>query len=148
MNSDNLKYVLRQFVERKLPVPRPREMVLPLGSGKVAALTGVRRSGKTFLFFDTIRRLVEKGVDRRSIVYLNFEDDRLHPIAADELDLVLRCLRELYPKVHGEKVYVFLDEVQNVPGWERWVRRIQDSECEVAPERRSVLLIAMRGVPG
>lgn len=50
MNSDSLKYVLRQFAERTLPVSRPRELVLPTGSGKVVGLAGVRRSGKTFLF--------------------------------------------------------------------------------------------------
>ena len=128
MNSDNLKYVLRQFVERTLPVSRPRELVLPMGSGKVVGLAGVRRSGKTFLFFDTIRRLTEQGVDRRCIVYLNFEDDRLNPIRAEELDLVLRCLQELYPETLNQRVFLFLDEVQNVSGWERWVRRIQDTE--------------------
>lgn len=128
MNSDNLKYVLRQFVDRTLPVCRPRELVLPRGTGKVVGLAGPRRCGKTFLFFDTIRRLVEQGVDRRRIVYLNFEDDRLHPLAAQELDLVLRCLRELFPEVAGQRAFLFLDEVQNVSGWERWVRRIQDSE--------------------
>lgn len=128
MNSDNLKYVLRQFVERSLPFIRPRELILPTGTGKVIGLAGVRRSGKTFLFFDTIRRLMEQGVDRRRIVYLNFEDDRLHPILAIELDLVLRCLRELYPEMLNQRVFIFLDEVQNVSGWERWVRRIQDTE--------------------
>ncbi len=128
MNSDNLKYVLRQFAERRLPKCRPREIVLPMGSGKVVGLAGVRRSGKTFLFFDAIRRLAEQGVERRCIVYLNFEDDRLHPVRAEELDLVLRSLHELFPETIGRRVFLFLDEVQNVPGWERWVRRIHDTE--------------------
>ncbi len=128
MNSDSIKYVLRQFVERTLPVSRPRSLVLPVGTGKVVGLAGVRRSGKTFLFFDTIRRLTEQGVDRRCVVYLNFEDDRLNPIQAHELDLVLRCLRELYPETLDQRIFMFLDEVQNVSGWERWVRRIQDTE--------------------
>ncbi len=77
MNSDNLKYVLQEFADRALPATRPRELVLPADSGKVIGLAGVRRCGKTFLFFDTIRRLQARGVDRRRIVYLNFEDDRL-----------------------------------------------------------------------
>ncbi len=91
-------------------------------------LSGVRRSGKTFLFFDSMRRLTEDGVDRRCIVYLNFEDDRLHPVRPEELDLILRSLRELYPDMTGKRVYLFLDEVQNAPGWERWVRRLRDTE--------------------
>lgn len=128
MNSDNLKYVLRQFTEGKLPACRPRELVLPIDTGKVVGLSGTRRSGKTFLLFDTMRRLVEEGVHRHRIVYLNFEDDRLQPVRAEELDLVLRALHELYPDVASEKTYLFLDEVQNVPGWERWIRRLLDTE--------------------
>ena len=98
MNSDSLKYVLRQFVERPLPECKPRSISLPSGTGKVTGLAGVRRSGKIFLFFDTIRRLPAEGVNRRRLVCLNFEDDRLQPLRAEELDLVLRCLRELFPE--------------------------------------------------
>jgi predicted AAA+ superfamily ATPase len=128
MISDNLKYVIHQFVERALPVCKPRELVLPTGTGKVIGLAGVRRSGKTFLFFDAIQKLVLQGVDRRRIVYLNFEDDRLHPIRAEELDMIVRCWREVFPETVGQHSYLFLDEVQNVPGWERWVRRLCDTE--------------------
>ena len=128
MKSDNLKYVLREFVERELPVCLPRELSLPSGTGKVVGLAGVRRSGKTFLFFQTIHHLVSRGIDRRQIFYLNFEDDRLHPIRAEELDLVLRSIREILPQTFEKRLYLFLDEVQAVPGWERWVRRIQDTE--------------------
>ena len=128
MTSEGLKYVLRQFVDRILPVCRPRELVLPTETGKVVGLAGVRRSGKTFLFFDAIRRLAEQGVERRRLVYLNFEDDRLQPIKATDLDLVLRCQHELFPETSRQRIYLFLDEVQNVPGWERWVRRLQDTE--------------------
>lgn len=128
MNSDNLKYVLRQFVDRTLPDCRPRELSLPARTGKVIGLAGVRRSGKTFLFFDTIRRLAAQGINRRRILYLNFEDDRLQPVRAEELDLVLRCQRELFPETVGQRLFLFLDEIQNAPEWERWVRRIQDTE--------------------
>ena len=128
MNSDNLKSVLQQFATRPLPRSRAREMELPTGSGKVIALAGVRRSGKTFLLFDTIRRLQTQGIDRARLIYLNFEDDRLQPLRAAELDLVLRCHRELFPEAARQRCYLFLDEVQNVPGWERWVRRLHDTE--------------------
>jgi hypothetical protein len=128
MTSDNLKYVLRQFVERTLPVTKPRERPIPFGTGKVIGLAGVRRSGKTFLFFDAVQRLAAQGVDRRRIVYLNFEDDRLYPIRAKDLDLILRCWHEVFPETAGQHKYLFLDEVQNVTGWERWVRRIGDTE--------------------
>ena len=128
MTSDNLKGVLQQFVVRPLPKCRPRELSLPIGSGKVVGLAGVRRSGKTFLFFHTLQRLVDQGIPRSRLIYLNFEDDRLQPLRAEDLDLVLRIHRELFPETIHQRCYLFLDEVQNVSGWERWVRRIQDTE--------------------
>jgi len=128
VNSDNLKHVLRQFVSRPLPQCRARELGLPIGSRKVVGLAGVRRSGKTFLFFHTIQRLLAQGVGRSRLIYLNFEDDRLQPLRAEDLDLVLRCHRELFPDTIGQRCYLFLDEVQSAPGWERWVRRLHDTE--------------------
>jgi predicted AAA+ superfamily ATPase len=127
MNSDSIKYVLQDFMERPLPASRSRQLVLPTASGKVIGLAGVRRCGKTFLFFDTMRRLLAQGVDRRRIVYMNFEDDRLQPVQVAELDLVMRGLHELFPETAQGPVYLFLDEVQNAPGWERWVRRLCDT---------------------
>jgi uncharacterized protein len=128
MVSENLKYVIRQFVERTLPACKPRKLVIPTGTTKVIGLTGARRSGKTFLFFDTIHRLSAQGIDRRQMVYLNFEDDRLYPIEAQDLDIILRCWHEVFPDTVGMHKYLFLDEVQNVTGWERWVRRLCDTE--------------------
>jgi predicted AAA+ superfamily ATPase len=128
MNSDNMKYVIRQSVERNLPRSVARDLKLPVGSGKVVGLAGVRRAGKTFLFFHAMQGLVESGVPRERMLYLNFEDDRLQPIREGDLDLVLRSFRELYPESCGEKVYLFLDEVQSAPGWELWARRLHDTE--------------------
>jgi hypothetical protein len=71
---------------------------------------------------------VARGGDRRQILYLNFEDDRLTPILPSELDLILRAHEELYPDLNGRKKYLMLDEVQNVPGWEAYVRRLHDTE--------------------
>jgi len=128
VNSDNIKYVIRQSVERKLPQSVSREIDLPVGTGKVVGLSGVRRAGKTFLFFHAMKLLLEKGVSHEQMLYLNFEDDRLQPIVEGDLDLVLRSFRELYPNSLQEKVYLFLDEVQSAPGWELWARRLHDTE--------------------
>jgi hypothetical protein len=62
------------------------------------------------------------------LIYLNFEDDRLQPVRAEDLDLVVRCHREIFPETIGQRCYLFLDEVQSAPGWERWVRRLHDTE--------------------
>jgi predicted AAA+ superfamily ATPase len=128
VDKEALKYVLTQSTTRVLPASTPRTLELPIDSRKVVTLVGIRRSGKTFLLYETMRRLLEMGVDRRQLLYLNFEDDRLLPIQTGELDLILRAHEELYPEFSDEKKYLFFDEVQNVPSWEIYLRRLHDTE--------------------
>ena len=128
VDKEILKYVLAQGTTRPLPHIVPRTLRLPLNTRKVVALVGIRRSGKTYLLYETMKRLEETGVDRRQLVYLNFEDDRLLPIRPGELDLILRSHEELYPELAGRTKYFLFDEVENVPGWETFVRRIHDTE--------------------
>ena len=103
-----------------------RNLKLPTDLKKVIAVLGVRRSGKTYLLFDTINRLVKEGIPKRHILYINFEDERLL-LKQNELDLVLQAYRELYPKVKDGNIWFFFDEIQNIDGWEKFVRRIHDS---------------------
>lgn len=128
MNKETLKYVLTQTTTRPLPQAVRRALELPLDSGKVVTLVGIRRSGKTYLLFATMQRLESQGVDRRRLLYLNFEDDRLLPIQTGELDLILRAHEELYPEVAGQRKWLFFDEVQRVPDWETYLRRLHDTE--------------------
>ncbi len=128
MEKETLKYVLAQATTRPLPQTVPRALKLPVDSRKVVTLVGIRRSGKTYLLYQTMRRLEGQGVDRRCLLYLNFEDDRLLPIQTSELDLILRAHEELYPEVAGQPKFLFLDEVQDVPRWETYVRRLHDTE--------------------
>lgn len=128
MEKENLKYVLAQHTERKLPDATQRAVQLPLDSRKVVTLVGIRRSGKTYLLYETMRRLESQGVNRRQMVYLNFEDDRLLPIRPDELDLILRAHEELYPETASTPKYLFFDEIQNARGWEPFIRRLHDTE--------------------
>ena len=128
MHKETLKGVMQQFAERRLPEVKLRQMDIPADSGKVVCLVGARRTGKTFLLFQIMKDLLEQGVAKEQIIYLNFEDDRLFPVEPDELDLILRAHDELFPETIGSKRYVFFDEIQNVPEWERYVRRIYDTE--------------------
>ena len=128
MNKETIKYILMQFHERQLPETRPRKLQLPLGTRKVVTLVGIRRVGKTFLLFDTMRRLLAQGVDKRQILYLNFEDDRLLPLDVGDFDLILRAHDELFPGFIDKKRYLFFDEVQNAPSWESYIRRLHDTE--------------------
>lgn len=121
-----LKTVISDFHSTRLRPGLGRNVELPLDSGTIVTVIGVRRSGKTYLLYDTIRRLIEKGVQKRNIIYINFEDERLS-LTQDQLDLILQAYLELYPKSDLTRCYFFFDEIQNIQGWEKFVRRIFDT---------------------
>lgn len=104
-----------------------RELTIPYNSGLIVSLIGARRSGKTFVLFNTIDRMLKSGVKREQILFINFEDERLL-MNTEHLDLIFQAYGELYPNQDMEEVYVFFDEVQNVDLWEKFVRRIYDAK--------------------
>ena len=121
-----LKSIIIEFHSWDLPAVIDREIELPLSSNKIISVVGSRRAGKTYLLFKTIERLLNIGVKKKRCLYFNFEDVRVDLIQED-LDLILHAYRELYPEDDLRETYFFFDEVQNVNGWEKFVRRIYDT---------------------
>ncbi len=103
-----------------------RDYKIPLKTKKIVSLIGVRRSGKTFILYDLINKL-RKTENRENIIFINFEDDRLFPLELKNLDSLIEGYFELFPQKRKERIFLFLDEVQNVKGWELFVRRIYDN---------------------
>ena len=124
--KDIFKKLITDFIESQAKDIFPRQFYIPLDSKKIISLIGVRRSGKSSILFDMINTLRQK-VPKENIIYINFEDDRLYPLELSHLDMILESYYELYPTKRDEKVYLFLDEIQAVPQWEVYVRRIYDT---------------------
>ena len=120
-----LKTLIRDFQLRTLPPLKPRELTLPLHLNKIITLTGVRRSGKSSILLNVIEQL-RQTTPTEQIVYLNFEDERLD-LSGDELDLILQAYRELYPDADLSQCYFFFDEIQNIPQWPQFIRRMDDT---------------------
>ncbi|MDD2451116.1 MAG: ATP-binding protein [Sulfurovum sp.] len=118
--------VIMDFIEKEIRGIFSREYHIPLHSKKIVSLIGVRRSGKSSILFDLIQKL-RVDTPRENILYLNFEDDRFFPLRLEHLDAILEGYFELFPAKRDEKIYLFLDEVQVVEGWELYVRRIYDT---------------------
>ena len=118
------KYLIKEFHERKLPEIYPRSLEIP-ETGKIVSLIGARRIGKTSYFFQMIGKL-EASVGKERILYINFEDERILPLDVKDLNLILDAYYELYPENVDRELYLFFDEVQNIPGWEVFVRRLYD----------------------
>ena len=92
-------------------------------------LVGIRRAGKSFLMIQAMQELTKCGIAPRRIAYVNFEDERLIGMEASDLDLI----REIQLESGGEEpAYYFLDEIQNIEGWEKFVRRMADQKQHIS----------------
>lgn len=118
--------IITDFQERPIRSTLKREINVPLHSDKIISLIGVRRCGKTSILYNMIEEL-RRSIDPKNIVYINFEDDRLFGSKLSDLDEMIEGYFELYPDKRDEKVYLFFDEVQNIFGWEVFIRRIYDT---------------------
>ena len=118
--------IIVDFQERPIRQTIKRDVEVPLFSDKIISLIGVRRCGKTSILYKMIEELRE-SIDIKNIVYINFEDDRLLGTTVNNLDDMIEGYYELYPQKRDEKIYLFFDEVQNIPQWELFIRRIYDT---------------------
>ena len=79
--------------------------------------------------YQQIHKLMNDGIPLSQIIYVNFEDERLLEIGVDDLNTLLEIGIE-FSGSNG-KPYLFLDEIQNVDGWEKFVRRVADMKYRI-----------------
>lgn len=87
-------------------------------------LVGLRRAGKSTLLYKIAQDLIKQGKSWSQIIYVNFEDERLNGFKLEDFDDILSVASELT----DQEPYIFLDEVQNIYGWEKFARRLADSK--------------------
>ncbi len=90
-------------------------------------LIGVRRAGKSFLLYQQIQENLKRGITWDSMLYINFEDERLIGMTAQDLNLIL----EVHGMMSDKRPMLFLDEIQNIDGWEKFARRLADNKYRV-----------------
>ncbi|MCK4614447.1 MAG: ATP-binding protein [Thermoplasmata archaeon] len=129
MKRDTFIEIIKDFEEKELPdlIERDIEITRPTVK-KALVFIGPRRAGKTYFLFNIMKNLLGEGIGRDRLMYLNLEDDRLLPLSLTDLDKFLRTYYEIHPENKKNEIHLFLDEVQNVDGWETFVRRVMDTE--------------------
>ena len=90
-------------------------------------LVGIRRAGKSYMLYQHIQHLVDNGHSIEEMLFINFEDERISDIRKEDLYLILEAYRELF----AFQPIIFLDEIQNVEGWEHFARRLADEKYRV-----------------
>lgn len=126
MNKELIKQIIlkqQKFIENVQLLPRQ----LDIEEAGNYVFVGIRRAGKSYMLYQFIQELLKKGHSINEILFINFEDERIADIKSTELNLILESYSELYS---GEPI-LFLDELQNVEGWEKFARRLADENRRI-----------------
>lgn len=125
------KRIIIQWMEFDIPESLPRNYQIHTDSGFIISIIGPRRAGKTFLCYNLMYQLRNAGVSRENMLYINFEDEKLTGASANDLTRLLETYFEITGLSSENSVYLFLDEIQNVENWDKWVRRIHETEKKI-----------------
>ncbi len=128
-----LRQILRQKILDAEAAPIPaftrRDIHVPAIPNKAIAVIGMRRTGKTTFLWQVLADRVAAGTPREGILYFNFDDERLADLTAADLSVLLEEYYRLHPEWRDRRRALFLlDEIQMVEGWERFARRVLDTE--------------------
>jgi len=133
MEKEKLKELIiehkEKFLKKTELVKREiqKDIAPLLNQREIIIITGVRRGGKSSLMRLISNDLIEKyDILQDNILYLNFEDERFTYFDINDFEQVYEIFLELYHPV-GRKCF-FLDEIQNVKGWEKWLNRLYEFE--------------------
>ncbi len=134
MLKDNIKIILgeltdilpSQFIERESHLTPG---LLQGRINKAITIIGPRRAGKTWFLYQFMNLLIEQGKTVEDFLYINFEDERLQPLTAGNLQLILDAWFEL--RGPEKKPLIFFDEIQNIDGWDKFIRRLIDQGYRV-----------------
>lgn len=128
--------IFEQLAGLSAAMERPRltrrDVMWPDVPGKIQAVTGMRRAGKTSFLFQTMGDFAarpQKSIPAEGQLYVNFEDERLRGLDGAQLGELVEVFYRRVPQRRGkEECLLCLDEIQLIPGWESFVRRLMDTE--------------------
>src|SRR3989344_8420188 len=143
LSKETWATVIKDFHESTLPTVIPRDQKIEFESDikRAISLIGPRRAGKTFEMYLIISKIRQRyGADR--VLYINFERTNLQGLSAKDMSVMLEAYYELYPANKGKRIWLFLDEIQNVNEWERFVRTCLDDGISVFLSGSSAKLLS------
>ena len=136
MNKEILKNVIleqKKFFLKKTDL-FPRDILIDFYAKyrqlkEIFLITGIRRCGKSSflrLVWDDYKSRENLTDDR--FLYVNFEDERLADFTKDDFESMMESHRETNPEAKDKETFLFLDEIQNIRYWEKFLNRLRESE--------------------
>jgi len=131
MESERIKQYLLDFQEKDFSSVKPRELKIK-PSAKIQTIVGPRRAGKTYLMYRQINELENSNIERKQIIYLNFEHPLLYDLNFKQVREIIELQWSLFPEIVNKKIYLFIDEPQVIENWELSIREIYDNfNCHI-----------------
>lgn len=126
--KEALREVMSQFYTDGIPADIiSRAGKFPEVRNNATIVKGMRRTGKTYFTYLRMQELLASGIPIERLVHINFDDERLASLTAEDLHWIVDLHAEMFPDAAEQKCYYFLDELQDIKGWERFARRLIDS---------------------
>jgi hypothetical protein len=123
-----IKEIIYEYWQGSLPEIKSRDFNFKLiQSELINDVIGIRRAGKTYLLFFIIQYLLRQGgIDKKATLYINFENRKLYSVKGDYFNQIIEVIYAEKLLERFKKVYLFLDEIQNILDWQRYIRSIYD----------------------
>ncbi|MDE6243598.1 MAG: AAA family ATPase, partial [Muribaculaceae bacterium] len=126
MNIEILKSIIiegQELLQAVNPLPR----ALNLEENARYVFVGIRQAGKSFMLYIRALELIRQGHDLREMLFVNFDDERLTGFTVHDFDDILKA----YTSMFEHRPILFLDEIQNIEGWEHFARRLANQQYMV-----------------
>lgn len=130
ISNETCARLILDFRERDIPkgISRDLDIKLDIPIKRAITIIGPRRSGKTYVLYSLMQSLLERGISKERILYINFEHPNLAGATSGDIVHVVKVFHELTGGVPGKKTWLFFDEIQNIPQWEKAIRHLLDTE--------------------
>lgn len=125
-HKDKFRLIVEEYWRKEIPVSKDRAIGLKIQSDLINDIVGPRRAGKTYLMYFSIKKLLDSGIEKEATIYINFENRKLLPLTPEYFNDLIDVIqaKSLFEK--HKTIYIFLDEVQRIKDWEKYIRSIYD----------------------
>jgi uncharacterized protein len=126
--KSRISKLIEDFHKREWPAPFPMDQKIPRINGNAEAIVGMRSPGRISCCYQKMSELINEGLRKEEILYLNFSDHRLFEFETKNLQEIIDVYYSKYPHCKNSQCHFFFDNIQQVEHWELFIRRLLNTE--------------------